>query len=104
MDVIVPRVAYDRLKRVWGEEAGPRGWLWVYLVLGVLAMSLCVSGLVYVRWMRRYGELMRMGVKPGWWKVWGRGEGYEPVREVEDVEGSGKDEVDDLRAPLIHAR
>ena len=100
MDIVVPRIAYDRLKRIWGEERGPRGYVWIFLVLAVLSAALAVGGLLYVRWMRRYEELERLGIKAGWWRLWhwggsSRREGYQPIAGAhDDVEPeSDKDEV-----------
>ena len=101
MDIIVPRVAYDRLKRIWGEDRGPRGWLWVLLVLAVLGISLCVAAALHVRWMRRFGELERLGIKPGWWKLWNwrsRPQQQSEYQPIADTTG------ETLEEPLLRPR
>ena len=107
LDTIVARKAYDRLKAYWGPSSGYRGWLWLWLALAVLAVGLGVAGLLYMRWMKRYAELERLGRvsgrKDAWWKVWLRGSEFEPIETVDDIGSHDNRDLAD-RTPLMHAR
>ena len=107
VDTVVARKAYDRLKALWGESSGARSWLWLWLVLAVLLIGGGVAALLYVRWMKRYVELERLGRvggrKDGWWKVWQRSAEFEPIETVDDIGAHDNRDLAD-RTPLMHAR
>lgn len=120
MDIIVPRLAYNRIKALYGGEEMNHGLLWLWLTLFLFFIATITSTLLYIQWQHRCRELANVGVQKKLFDI-GRDHGISsspyddaplldedgrPIEEHSDKLDDSRDEEGPLneQTPLIGTR